>query len=53
MCSQPPTKHDDSWLVKQALEIIDHLSYEPMNIGLTGGAITARQTVKANHRYHS
>ena len=37
MCSQPPTKHDDSWLVKQALEIIDHLSYEPMNIGLTGG----------------
>lgn len=37
MCSQPPTKHDDSWLVQQALEIIDHLSYEPMNIGLTGG----------------
>ena len=37
MCSQPPTKHDDSWLVKQALEIIDHLSYEPINIGLTGG----------------
>lgn len=31
MCSQPPTKHDDSWLVQQALEIIDHLSYEPMN----------------------
>ncbi|WP_327858175.1 His-Xaa-Ser system radical SAM maturase HxsC [Acinetobacter guillouiae] len=37
MCSQPPTKHDDSWLVTQALEIIDHLNYEPMNIGLTGG----------------
>lgn len=37
MCSQPPTKHDDSWLIQQALEIIDHLSYEPMNIGLTGG----------------
>lgn len=38
MCSQPPTKHDDSCrLVQQALEIIDHLSYEPMNIGLTGG----------------
>ncbi|WP_104498875.1 His-Xaa-Ser system radical SAM maturase HxsC [Acinetobacter indicus] len=37
MCSQPPTKHDDSWLVQQALEIIDHISYEPMNIGLTGG----------------
>lgn len=37
MCSQPPTKHDDSWLVQQALEIIDHLNYEPINIGLTGG----------------
>jgi His-Xaa-Ser system radical SAM maturase HxsC len=37
MCSQPPTKHDDSWLIQQALEIIDHLSYEPINIGLTGG----------------
>lgn len=37
MCSQPPTKHDDSWLVQQALEIINHLSYAPTNIGLTGG----------------
>ncbi|HCQ5248704.1 TPA: His-Xaa-Ser system radical SAM maturase HxsC [Acinetobacter baumannii] len=37
MCSQPPTKHDDSWLIEQALEIIKHLSYVPMNIGLTGG----------------
>lgn len=37
MCSQPPTKHDDSWLIEQTLEIIKHLSYVPMNIGLTGG----------------
>lgn len=37
MCSQPPTKQDDSWLIDQTLEIIHHLCYEPINIGLTGG----------------
>lgn len=37
MCSQPPTKHDDSWLVKQAIDIIDHINFNPKTIGITGG----------------
>lgn len=37
MCSQPPTQHDDSWLVDQTLEIIQHMHFEPISIGLTGG----------------
>ena len=37
MCSQPPTKQDDSWLVGQALEIVEHIGRAPSRIGLTGG----------------
>lgn len=37
MCSQPPTKHDDSWLVEQALTIINHINFKPLSIGITGG----------------
>lgn len=37
MCSQPPTKEDDGWLVEEALEAIRHLNWHPRTIGLTGG----------------
>lgn len=37
MCSQPPTKEDDGWLVEEALEAIRHLSWHPRTVGLTGG----------------
>ncbi|MGC3963624.1 MAG: His-Xaa-Ser system radical SAM maturase HxsC [Rhodocyclaceae bacterium] len=37
MCSQPPTRHDDSWLVGEALEHIRHISEAPKTIGITGG----------------
>jgi len=37
MCSQPPTKADDSWLVDEALEAISHLRCSPPVIGLSGG----------------
>ncbi|WP_426076829.1 His-Xaa-Ser system radical SAM maturase HxsC [Janthinobacterium sp. PSPC3-1] len=37
MCSQPPTPHDDSWLVEEALDIIRHLRVSPDVIGLSGG----------------
>jgi len=37
MCSQPPTKDDDGWLVEEALEAIRHLNWHPRTIGLTGG----------------
>lgn len=37
MCSQPPTKHDDSWLVDEALDVIRHLRVSPDVLGLSGG----------------
>jgi His-Xaa-Ser system radical SAM maturase HxsC len=37
MCSQPPTKHDDSWLIDEALDVINHLKNSPSVLGLTGG----------------
>lgn len=37
MCSQPPTSHDDSWLVQEALEIVRHIRISPPVIGITGG----------------
>lgn len=37
MCSQPPTKVDDSWLVDEAIDAIIHLRQSPDVIGLTGG----------------
>jgi hypothetical protein len=37
MCSQPPTPHDDSWLVGEALEIVRHVRVAPRVVGLTGG----------------
>lgn len=37
MCSQPPTRHDDSWLVEEALDVIRHLRISPLVLGLSGG----------------
>lgn len=37
MCSQPPTRQDDSWLIDEAISIIRHIPSSPGVIGLTGG----------------
>ena len=37
MCSQPPRKHDDSWLVEEAIDVIRHLRISPEVLGLSGG----------------
>lgn len=37
MCSQPPTKPDDSWLIHQALDVIRHIRSSPDVLGLSGG----------------
>jgi His-Xaa-Ser system radical SAM maturase HxsC len=37
MCSQPPSAHDDSWLIQQALDVASHLRTAPSIIGFTGG----------------
>ncbi|WP_342129423.1 His-Xaa-Ser system radical SAM maturase HxsC [Hydrogenophaga sp. OTU3427] len=37
MCSQPPTPNNDSWLVAEAVDAIQHLRWSPPVLGLTGG----------------
>jgi His-Xaa-Ser system radical SAM maturase HxsC len=37
MCSQPPTRHDDGWLVEHAIEIVRHARVAPAVIGISGG----------------
>ena len=37
MCSQPPTKHDDSWLIEEAKQLARHISSAPAVVGFTGG----------------
>lgn len=37
MCSQPPTKHNDDWLVDEALRAIRHIRKSPAVLGLSGG----------------
>lgn len=37
MCSQPPTKQDDSWLIREALDVIRHIRISPLTLGLSGG----------------
>jgi His-Xaa-Ser system radical SAM maturase HxsC len=37
MCSQPPTKHDDEWLIEEALDVVRHVRQAPSVIGFTGG----------------
>ncbi|NBD13743.1 His-Xaa-Ser system radical SAM maturase HxsC [Corallococcus silvisoli] len=37
MCSQPPRKQDDSWLLDELLELIPLISPETRELGITGG----------------
>lgn len=37
MCSQPPTRHDDSWLIEEAASIAAHIRRPPAILGFTGG----------------
>ena len=40
MCSQPPKNIDDSFLINEAMELIDYLPRNLSNFGLTGGEPT-------------
>jgi len=37
MCSQPPTRHDDGWLIDQAVDIVRHARTAPSVVGISGG----------------
>lgn len=37
MCSQPPTPQADSWMVRETLDVIEHLRKSPSVLGLSGG----------------
>ncbi len=37
MCSQPPTKSPDLWLIDEAILIAEHINQSPNTIGFTGG----------------
>lgn len=37
MCSQPPTRHEDGWLVDQAIDIVRHVKTPPAVVGISGG----------------
>lgn len=37
MCSQPPTSHDDAWLIDQAKQLAAHIRHSPAVLGFTGG----------------
>ncbi len=40
MCSQPPKKGDDSWLLDEAFELVRMMPEDTPNIGFTGGEPT-------------
>lgn len=37
MCSQPPTRQDDSWLADEAIRVAMHMRISPETVGFTGG----------------
>lgn len=37
MCSQPPTAHDDSWRIQEAMVVAQSLSWSPSVFGFSGG----------------
>lgn len=37
MCSQPPTTHEDSWLIEQAIDVVRHVRRPPSVVGISGG----------------
>lgn len=40
MCSQPPKKHDDSWLLQEAFDLISMMPRETERLGFSGGEPT-------------
>ncbi|WOD30054.1 His-Xaa-Ser system radical SAM maturase HxsC [Alloalcanivorax xenomutans] len=40
MCSQPPTTHNDDWMVEEAMEVIRHMKASPAVLGFSGGEPT-------------
>ncbi len=40
MCSQPPKRADDSWLLKEAFELVDLIPRDTQAIGFSGGEPT-------------
>jgi len=57
MCSQPPTRHDDSWLVTEAHDIAAHIRRSPALLGFTGGeplllGTALRELLDTFHRHH-
>ncbi len=37
MCSQPPTKHEDKWLIQEGIDVARHIRKPPPIIGFSGG----------------
>ncbi|MFC7299884.1 MULTISPECIES: His-Xaa-Ser system radical SAM maturase HxsC [Oxalobacteraceae] len=57
MCSQPPTKQNDSWLVREAIDVIRHIRISPVVLGLSGGeplllGSALRTVIDEIHRNH-
>ncbi len=40
MCSQPPAKQNDDWMVQEAIDVVRHITDSPSVIGLSGGEPT-------------
>jgi His-Xaa-Ser system radical SAM maturase HxsC len=40
MCSQPPKKHDDSWILDEVRELIPMIPRDTLSLGITGGEPT-------------
>ncbi len=57
MCSQPPTRHDDLWLVDEAINVIRHVPKSPQALGMTGGeptllGIRLRDVLESSFAHH-
>jgi His-Xaa-Ser system radical SAM maturase HxsC len=54
MCSQPPTRQNDDWLIDEAKMIAAHMSVSPEIIGFTGGEplLLGTRLVEVLHHFH-
>ena len=57
MCSQPPTRQDDSWLADEAIRVAMHMRVSPRTVGFTGGeplilGKRLREVLDAFAQYH-
>lgn len=57
MCSQPPTRYDDSWLVEEAALVAAHIRRSPEVLGFTGGeplllGVRLREVIEAFAAFH-